>query len=174
LTTFHALDSKRFFFRKLLTSKVPLSTNVTNPVSVSVSTVGRSAPKEEVTLFGNELASPRINSNVSTLDTNLVSKSIYFVSHHAALTPAYAHPKKRLLYRLAGRRSRFRRFIPNFVRNRLTREASGLSDKLASPGNPTPMIRYYRHVYPKGTRVFAGYYKKGRRIRAHRLVTQQR
>jgi len=172
-----ALDSKRLTLRKAITFNKPLDAWPSPLVSAAVPTVGRFLPPEEVALFGKRpLSRAGINTAVSfpAVPSDVVAVTTYPANRHDALSPAYTHQKKRALYQLGGRKSRFSRYIPAFIKRRLARENNELLNNLALPGLRTPIIRYARFVYPQGNRVFASYRRVGRRIKARRLANQRR
>ena len=176
-TKLRVLDTKRLALRKAITFNRPLAARPSPLVSATVPTTGQFIPPKEVAFFGKTpLSRAGITTAVSlpTAPSAVVAVTTYPANRHAALSPAYTHQKKRTLYQLGGRKSRFSRYIPAFIKRRLARENVELFNHLALPGLRAPVIRYARFVYPQGSRVFASYHRGGRRIKARRLVNQRR
>jgi len=108
----------------------------------------------------------------TTAEPELIEQ--YVPPHSTATTLLRTNRKKYLLRRRQRRKSRFTRFIPRHVKTRLDHEKAVASNQRAVVGSRVGVLRYLRHVYPKGNRIFIARYKKTHRIAAKYLVKQRR
>jgi hypothetical protein len=140
------------------------------------------APALDPVTFGHKPPSVEATAPVVTTTatpdsvSDLAEKPVAFypTPHTAALVSTRAHQKKRLLPRILKRRSRFVRFIPRRVKNRLLRGITVASNKIAAATTRFPAMRCAHQFYTKGNRLFATRHKKGYRVAARRLVKQSR
>lgn len=150
-------------------STLPLALPQPTPALAPV-TFERKPSKVEVTA---PTVTPIATSD-SVTGLTVALAAAYSALRNPAAISAREHQRKRLLPRVLRRHTRFVRFIPRRIKNRLLREVAVARNRRAAATTRFPVVRYTRQFYTKGNRIFAARYKKGFRIAAKRLVKQSR
>lgn len=186
---FRYVDAARLQLRNMLQFNEPRPTFQVGTASVAVPATGLKVQNPELIAYDHKQRKVVDNGLVcqlpyltrsslittatpTTAEPELIAQ--YVPPHAIVTTLLRTNRKKYLLRRRQRRKSRFTRFIPRHVKTRLDHEKAVASNQRAVVGPRVGVLRYLRHVYPKGNRIFIARYKKTHRVAAKYLVKQRR